>query len=362
MAMQRPTLLVAAALAAAAAPPEARYGASFVFRDDARAAQHSWAARRLASTRPSTRVPPPRRDDGAPTTPFGAHSVRFGDSAPFIEFGHGRFTVYAEDLVRVQWMPDSSGNWTPAADLPSLTISARFAVGAFSSTNSTNGSTLTISTFDYYGNSVLNLSYTDTAAAPPGPESLTIAAALMQWPGTPPPRLYTWVPGASQTENLNGTYTSLDCYTSPSECVDMYWEENMRPGLLSRDGWTFIDDSGTERILPPAPSDPLQWAWPGGAPPNASGEVDWYLHAYGDNFRQALEEIASLSGPTPVPPRAVLGPWWSRYWPYTSETIVSEGVCRVPSLPPSVCLVPPCLSRGTLNPFSSLSIPLHHHP
>lgn len=255
-------------------------------------------------------------------SPYGALQYAYGDSAPFIEFGRGRFTVYAEDLVRIQWK-NTSDHWKDP-DLLSLTINSRYAAGDFSVTNETKGNTLTIQTFDYYGNSVLNLTFIDDLPTPPGPQQLFVESALMVWPGTPPPRQFLWTLESKQSRNLNGTYSSLDCYVSPSACIDEFWQSRMQPGLLSRDGWNVLNDSGVPRLLPPSPSDPLQWSWPGGDPPNASGMIDIYYQAYGDNFRQALLEIAALSGPPAPPPRAAFGPWWSRYWPYSADSFTSE--------------------------------------
>ena len=51
---------------------------------------------------------------------------------------------------------------------------------------------------------------------------------------------------------------------------------------------------------------------------------DFYFLAHGLNFKQALYDFASISGQIALPPRAAFGPWWSRYWPYTAETIVTE--------------------------------------
>lgn len=258
----------------------------------------------------------------AQVTPLDAIQYGYGGSAPFIEFGRGRFTIYAEDMIRIQWQ-SVSGQWKDA-DLLSLTISSRYAAGDFSVMNETQGNSLFIHTFDYYGNSVLNLTFTDdSSSSPPGPEQLFIQSALMVWPGTPPPRRFLWTLASKQSQNLNGTYPNLDCYSSPSECIDDYWQR-MMPGLLSRDGWNVLDDSGVPRMIQPPPSDPLQWSWPGGDPPNATGAIDIYYQAYGDNFRQALLEIAALSGPPAPPPRSTFGPWWSRYYPYSADSLASE--------------------------------------
>ena len=57
----------------------------------------------------------------------------------------------------------------------------------------------------------------------------------------------TWTPGLADTANLNGTYSDLDCYSTPMQCNDVY-HRSMRPGLLSRAGWSVVDDTSTGRL------------------------------------------------------------------------------------------------------------------
>jgi alpha-glucosidase (family GH31 glycosyl hydrolase) len=89
-------------------------------------------------------------------------------------------------------------------------------------------------------------------------------------------------------------------------------------GLLSRDGWAVIDDTYSARYVPGASS---SWPWW-----NASQSLrDMYLLiSPGLNFKAALADYMTVAGLPALPPRRALGVWWSRYWPYSATTIVTE--------------------------------------
>jgi alpha-glucosidase (family GH31 glycosyl hydrolase) len=108
-----------------------------------------------------------------------------------------------------------------------------------------------------------------------------------------------WRPGEPSTGNLGGTLHTLDGVRGPVPLPD---------GLLSRDGWSVVDDS-TGPVLEDG------WVRGRGA---SAGSVDWYVFAYGQDYRAALGALARVSGPVPLPRRCALGSWYSRYWPYTS--------------------------------------------
>ena len=48
-------------------------------------------------------------------------------------------------------------------------------------------------------------------------------------------------------------------------------------------------------------------------------QKDYYIFAT-KNRRKALQLFYAITGPQPMMPRAVLGNWWSRYYPYTDES------------------------------------------
>ncbi len=125
---------------------------------------------------------------------------------------------------------------------------------------------------------------------------------------------HTWHPGDKDTQNLGGLPYSLDNVSAdnlPASLSDRETPVNdvipgidvtltpAKPGLLSRAGYAFIDDSGT-----PVWNPRRTWI----EPRQPADGQDWYLFAYRDDYRQVLQEYAQLCGPIPMIPRYVLGP------------------------------------------------------
>ena len=132
-----------------------------------------------------------------------------------------------------------------------------------------------------------------------------------------------WTPATNANDpgNLNGTYTALDCYTTPMEC-DAVYRGSMRAGLLSTSGWTSLADTDTGRFVaaPDVPGGMPTW-WTA----DKTDLLDVYFMAYPDlDYRHALRDWALVLGAPPMLPASAFGVWWSRYWPYTQETIVDE--------------------------------------
>ena len=87
-------------------------------------------------------------------------------------------------------------------------------------------------------------------------------------------------------------------------------------GLLSKSGWTFIDDSENYTF------DNSDWAWVKERP-NQGNTQDWYFLAYGHNYKKALKDYTTFAGKVPLPPRYAFGYWWSRYWSYSNNELRS---------------------------------------
>ncbi len=84
------------------------------------------------------------------------------------------------------------------------------------------------------------------------------------------------------------------------------------PGLLYRDGWYLLDDTPsaifndrTHTVTPrPGHSDaPYQ---------------DGYVFGYGQDYKQALGDLATLTGPSELLPRWAYGVWFSEYYDYSA--------------------------------------------
>jgi alpha-glucosidase (family GH31 glycosyl hydrolase) len=125
---------------------------------------------------------------------------------------------------------------------------------------------------------------------------------------------HTWHPGDADLLNLGGMPYSLDNISKenlPPDRSDTLTPINdvipginiplkeAKPGLLSRSGYAFIDDSTT-----PVWNAARTWIEPR---QRTQGE-DWYFFAYGSDYHHVLKEYAELCGPVPMIPRYVLGP------------------------------------------------------
>jgi len=83
------------------------------------------------------------------------------------------------------------------------------------------------------------------------------------------------------------------------------------PGILSRSGYYFLNDS--ESAVLDDDGFPIER--------EQAGYQDWYFFAYGSDYRQALADWRLLSGPAPLPPRQSLGIMFSRWPAFTAEEI-----------------------------------------
>lgn len=136
---------------------------------------------------------------------------------------------------------------------------------------------------------------------------------------------YTWrrkgkASGEIEAENR---YQNLSLGQIVRESDRSAWPEPLRelieerekypPGILSRSGYFLFNDSTTPLIDPEQ-----QWITP--RPPQ-DGYQDWYLFAYGNDFKTALRDYRALCGATPLLPRYALGLWYSRY-----PTVAQQGL------------------------------------
>lgn len=120
---------------------------------------------------------------------------------------------------------------------------------------------------------------------------------------------FEWRPGFADKQNLKGTYRTLDfCNGNIRRGKPIELED----GLLSKSGWTFIDDSKSYLF------DHSEWPW-AVERPQGSDSQDWYFLAYGHDYKKALKDFTVFAGKVPLPPRYAFGYWWSRYWDYSDD-------------------------------------------
>lgn len=109
-----------------------------------------------------------------------------------------------------------------------------------------------------------------------------------------------WRYGDKDENNLGGAVVTLDGCTGANTEVP--------EGLISRDGRHVIDDSQTSII---------KSGWLAERP--AEHVTDAYLFVYGNDFKKALRDYASVSGKAVLPRKYMFGSWYSRWHPYTSD-------------------------------------------
>ncbi|MDT2851711.1 glycoside hydrolase family 31 protein [Lactococcus lactis] len=107
-----------------------------------------------------------------------------------------------------------------------------------------------------------------------------------------------WYFGEKNLENLGGTARTLDKVDGSCE---------LEEGIVSRNGFAILKDDSfvmkDEEITG-----------------RKNNQIDFYLFAYGRNYRKALQDFYRLTGFTPLLPRYALGNWWSRYHKYSEQT------------------------------------------
>ncbi|MCC6397181.1 MAG: DUF5110 domain-containing protein [Bacteroidetes bacterium] len=206
------------------------------------------------------------------------------DSTAMVKSGDVRFTVLTPRLLRLEWAP--GGGFEDHASL--VFINRRLPVPRF--TLDEDGGWMILRTDS------LVLRYRE-ASGRFTEENLSIT---MGPEDVLAPRM--WRPGIKDSTNLRGTIRTLDGVKGATD---------LEPGLLSRTGWTLVDDS--DRPL----FDGGEWPW---VMPRAGGErQDWYFFGYGRDYKGLLGDFVNIAGRIPMPPRFAFGTWWSRYWAYTDE-------------------------------------------
>ena len=101
-----------------------------------------------------------------------------------------------------------------------------------------------------------------------------------------------------QQQNLLGTARTLDTVNGATK---------LEPGIMSRSGVSIMDDSKSllldaDGTVHPRPS-----------------TTDYYVSAYGHDYKRQLSDFFHLTGPVPLIPKYSLGNWWSRYKAYSQN-------------------------------------------
>ena len=128
-----------------------------------------------------------------------------------------------------------------------------------------------------------------------------------------------WHYGDVNTDNLGGTLSTVDgvdgykvgddgrLYASYATGTEHEFTRIVPEGLIARDGWHVIDDSGTPLIS--------DWA----KSRDEAHKVDIYLFAYGHDYLSALRDLTAVSGKAVMPRKYFMGAWYSRWQRYTAD-------------------------------------------
>ena len=216
------------------------------------------------------------------------------DPAATVVCGNARFTVLTPQLVRMEWAED--GVFEDRATLAVLNRHLR--VPDFKLSRTRDGVTIRTS--------ALTLKYK-------GPGRFCAKNLSVQF--RMGKQKVTWVPGADDSGNLLGTYRTLDGCKGFGQLNSK--NDPYEQGILSRDGWAIVDESD-RHVLEKNGSDWGEWV----APRPAGDRLDWYIFAYGHDYKRALADFTRIAGRIPLPPKYAFGYWWSRYWEYSDKELL----------------------------------------
>ncbi len=208
--------------------------------------------------------------------------------------GNARFTVLTDRLIRMEWAGD--GIFEDRASL--AIVNRNLEVPFFRVTRKGEG--VVIKT------DAVTLVYGGGGRFDSG--NLSVSFKLNG-------KTVKWVPGADGSANLRGTTRTLDgCTGFDNVSFDT---KDLEYGILSRDGWAIVDESG-RHVLEKNGSDWGEWV---ACRPDGDRQ-DLYIFAYGHDYKAALSDFTKVAGRVPLPPKYTFGYWWSRYWAYTDQELL----------------------------------------
>ncbi|MGB6545680.1 MAG: TIM-barrel domain-containing protein [Candidatus Acidiferrales bacterium] len=226
------------------------------------------------------------------------------DPRAVVTLRNARFTVLTPRLVRMEWAAD--GKFEDHASF--VFLNRKMPVPKFTQEVSSGSDPprLTIET------DALKLIYTPGATG-----DGKFAADNLEIDFTLNGKPVVWHPGMTDSANLLGTTRTLDGAKGDQT------KEPIGPGIVSRAGWTVVDDS--QRPLFDSADfsftkgESSTWPWVMERP--AGDRQDWYFFGYGHDYKSALGDFVRVAGRIPLPPRFAFGVWWSRYWAYSDQEL-----------------------------------------
>jgi len=209
---------------------------------------------------------------------FYSSVLKASSSGP-ITFGHARFTVIDPFCVRMEYQPENK-----FIDDPSL----------FAIERKTDFQNFT--TQQWQDHIIIDTGKLEVTFINDGKifNNKNLSVSIRQEHGQP----ILWYAGEKNKNNLGGTRDGLDGIDGPVQLDD---------GILARDGWFVLDDQ----------KNILKDNWIANRPKDHG--IDWFFFGYGTDFKSALKSYTKASGEVPMPRKYVLGSWYSRWWPYSSD-------------------------------------------
>ena len=220
------------------------------------------------------------------------------DPAAVVVSGNARFTVLTSKMIRIEY--SSTKQFEDRATF--AIVNRRLPVPSFTTEESDGYLYIRTSdvTLRYKTGSVIR-------ATDKKPDNLMVTFLLNGL-------TCTWYPGKDDALNLLGTNRTLDGAWGDNA------REKLEKGLISRSGWSIIDESPTatrgdgSTTLPMAlNADGYMW-WQKAADAKA---IDWYFLGYGHQYKECIQDFTKVGGRVPLPPKYIFGYWYSRYWAYS---------------------------------------------
>ena len=210
--------------------------------------------------------------------PVRAHTAPHARNEQVVRYGHYRFTVILEGVLRIEFNPEHR-----YTDAPTQAIWFRdCGIVPFQVLSQQTPWVLQTNRFKlevFNGEQLLPSSF-----------QITCLATGFVW------RL------GDDDQALPGTARTLDQADGQTQ---------LSKGVISRTGIAVLDDHDSlllDRNL-----------WPTHRPP----VTDLYVFTYGHDYSVALDAYYKISGKTPLIPRYVLGNWWSKYWAYHDTDLLA---------------------------------------
>ena len=217
--------------------------------------------------------------------------------------GRARFTVLTPQMIRIQF--STRQQFEDRATF--AVINRQLPVPEFT-TREEDG-------YLYIETSALTLRYKMGSIISPALKAPTNLSITIHEPQTT-----IWYPGKEDALNLKGTKRTLDTASGDNQ------RGELEDGIISRAGWAIIDESprtkrgdGSTTFAFDKSVDGIPWL-DSPVDPNA---YDWYFMGYGHDYKRAIGDYIKIAGRQPLPPRYVLGYWYSKYQRYSQQDFIN---------------------------------------